>query len=175
MKAVALFPMVLLLALGDEDEVGMSQQEVGEFRITRERPNYKDFAFQVGFEQWKLRHDQFQIYNIVIAIKHQKRKHLDPEGYIEVWGDKKFIYSCSVPQTTEDSLGLRLKKRIETENAMLFFFRMNPRYIHESWFNYQVLRDDGSVEMNCLIRLADFARAVPAERHTPATRGRDKP
>ena len=88
--------------------------------------------------------------------------------------DSEFVVSCSVPQTAEDSLGLRLKKKVETENAMLFFFQMNPRYIEESWFNYQVLRDDGSVEMNCVIRLKDFVGVMPVEKLTPTTRGRDK-
>lgn len=172
---VVLLPVILLLVLGGEDEVVMSQQEVPDFNITRAKPNYKDFAFQVGFEQWKLMHDQFQIYNIVIAVKHEERKHIHPEGYVEVWGDKTFIYSCSVPQTTEDSLGLRLKKTIETENAMLFFFRLNPRYIDESWFGYPVLRDDGSSEMNCVIRLKDFVGIMPAENRTPTTRSPDEP
>lgn len=161
MKPFGPFPVILLLVLGGEDEVVMSEQEVPDFSVTRAQSNYKDFVFQVEYEPWKLMHDQFQIYNIVIAIKHEKRKHLDPEGYIEVWGDKKFIYSCSVPQTTEESLPMTLKKKVETENAMLFLFRMNPRYLHESWFNYQVLRDDGSVEMNCVIRLKDFVGLVP--------------
>lgn len=180
MKQLALFPVVLLpvilfLVLGGEDEVVMSHQEVPDFNITRAKPKYKDFAFQVAFEQRKLMHDQFQIYNIVIAIKHQKRKRLDSEGYTEVWDDKQFIYSCSVPQTTADSLPMSLRKKIDTESAMLFFFKMNPRYIHRSWFNYQVLRDDGSIEMNCLIRLKDFVEVVPAENLAPTTRSRDEP
>ncbi len=32
MKAFTLFPVALLLVLGGEDETGMSQQEVGQFR-----------------------------------------------------------------------------------------------------------------------------------------------
>ena len=37
----------------------------------------------------------------------------------------------------------------------------------ESWFNYQVLRDDGSVEMNCLIELVDFIEVPPSEGLMP--------
>ena len=170
MKPVALFPVALILMLGSADEVETSQQEVGDFNITRAVSNYKDFDFQVEWEPEKLKHGQFEIYDIVVAVKHGQRKHLSPEGYIEVWDGKQFIFSCSVPQATKNSLRLTMKKKVETENAMLFFFRVNPRYITDSWFNYQVLRDDGSVEMNCLVRLKDFVGGVPAEGHNPTMR-----
>ncbi|MCP4594061.1 MAG: hypothetical protein GY842_25285 [bacterium] len=168
MKMLTLVLIVPFLVLG------LSQYETPDLNITRDASKYGGFTFQVGFEQERVMHDRFQIYSIVIAIKHEEHRHLAQEGYVEVWGDKKFIYSCAVPQVTEGSLGLRLKEKVETPNAMLFFFRMNPRYIHESWFNYQVLRSDGSVERNCFIRLKDFIDVVPAKNLGATRDARDE-
>ena len=155
---VLLFSLVLLPFV-----LNLLQDEVPHFEITPKAIKYEDFTFQVGFEPMKLYHRQFQIYDIVISIRHQKRKNVNPEGYVEIWDGRRFVFSCSVPQAGEDALSVTLKKKIETRDAMLFFFLMNPGYIEESRFIYQVRRDDGSAEINCVIRLKDFIKVAPAE------------
>ncbi len=169
MKRFALISLVLLFVFGGKDEAGMSQEEVGDFNITRTVRNYRDFVFQVEFEQQGFSHGQYEMYHVVIAIKHDKRKHVNPAGYIEVWDDKQFIYCSKLPQTEESHLRMNLKKKLDTENAMLFYFQINPRYIKRSLFDYQVLRDDGRVEMNCVVRLKDFVEVAPSERLAPKT------
>jgi hypothetical protein len=156
MKSFTILLPILLLRIGGEERVGASGQEVPEINITNTVSHYRDFAFQVGFMQEELRHENFQIYDFVIAITCGNRKNLASVGYIEVWDDSQFVCSSSVQHADESSLPLSLKKKVETKNALLFFFRMNPHYVKESRFTYQVLRDDGSVEMNCLLRVKDF-------------------
>ncbi len=147
------FLIVIVMA-----SVVASEAEVPNFKITPKQAQYKDVAFQVLFEEQKLMHDQWKSYSVVVCVSPGKRTVLYKEGYIEVWGCKQFIYSSSLPRTTADMLPDNLKRQIKAKEPILFWFSINPEFARESRFIYQVLRDDGSVEMNCVIELKEFVK-----------------
>jgi hypothetical protein len=149
--------------IAEKRDSATTESEVPEFKITPKQTQYRDFGFQVLFEEQKLMHDQWKICWVVVSISPGKRKVLDKEGYMEVWDRKHFIYSSSLPQTTVDMVPDSLKKEIKGKTPFLFLFSINPEFAGESWFNYQVLRDDGSGEMNCKIGLREFLK-LPTRR-----------
>lgn len=141
----------LILALASA-----SPAEVPDFPINPKQTRYRDFSFAVRHEKRKLTHSQFEIYRVLVSIIPGKRKELDREAYIEVWNDKEFVYSSTIPKTTPDSVSVNMRKTVPATDSMLFSFDINPKFVKKTWFNYQILRDDGSVEMNCIIHLDDF-------------------
>jgi len=145
--------IVVLLA-----QFTVPEGETLEFKITSKQLRYKDFEFSVLFEEEKLAHEQWKIYWIVICIDTGKNKEFQQEGHIEVWGNKKFIYGSLLHRTKIDNLPSNLRNQIKSKNPILFSFSINPEFLNESWFGYQVLRDDGTVEMNCLIELKEFVK-----------------
>ncbi|MFH1621849.1 MAG: hypothetical protein ABIA97_01850 [Candidatus Omnitrophota bacterium] len=146
--------------------------------ITPQKLNYKDFFFSVYYEKEDPRHDAFEIYRVVIAISPGKRKHIDEKAYLEVWNDDSFVYSDTLEKVKADDLTITLRKKLKESETLLFFFRINPDFLKETWFSYQIIPDeehgkvvsyekDGALvketftegcffEMDCVLLLKDF-------------------
>jgi hypothetical protein len=161
MKLIALLSQAFLLFAGREGSDEAARSETPEVYITRAARSYSDFTFQLEFRREELPRKRFQIYQVVVAIRPGKRARIAPVGYVEVWREGEFAYSCEIPQAPVADLPEVMKTQLPAGGAMLFSYRINPKYVQDSWFNYQVLRDDGSVEMNCVIRLREFLDNAP--------------
>lgn len=147
------FPaMILMTCLASADG------EVPDWEIRPDRNRYKDYEFQVLFEQDNLRHSQWKSYRLVVCVSSTKRRVVNRNGYIEIWSGDNFVYSSSLPETTIDQIPDGLRRRIHIKEPLLFSFRVNLQLADKSWFNYQVCRDDGSVEVNCRIQLIEFVK-----------------
>lgn len=130
--------------------------EIPDFYVTPHKLSYDDFRFAVDFENRHLMHNQFEIYTIAISVIPGSRKTIRLDGYLEVWQDNTFVYGSTLQPAKHNSISITLRQKIKDPNAIVFLFDLNPHYITKSWFNYQIVNDDGSVQMNCVIRLGDF-------------------
>ncbi|MCE5333207.1 MAG: hypothetical protein LLG06_01320 [Desulfobacteraceae bacterium] len=137
--------------------------EVPDFSITPQQSSYEGFRFAVNFEKQQLMHNQFESYIVAISISPGPRKTIRQNGNIVVWQDTTFVYSSSLQSVEQKYIPITLRQKITDPNAIIFAFDINPRYIDASWFNYQIIRNDGSVEMNCPIRLRDFISVPKAK------------
>ena len=136
----------------------MPATEVPDFNITPKQPDYKDFHFEVYWEPEKLMHNQYEIYRVAIYISPGARTNIDRNSYLAVLNDRIFICSAELAPSPLESVPINLRK-IKDRKTMLYTFRINPDFIQRSWFNYQIVMQDGSVEMNCELHLSDF---IPA-------------
>ena len=141
----------------------VSFAEVPNFAITPHQSSYKDFRFSVEYIK---QHDKHEILTVVISVVPSNRNKIDQDGYIQIWHNKKFVYSSSVHRTEKDSIPYRLRQKLQDNNKILFTFNINPDCINGSWFNYQIFSDDGSVEMNCIIKLKDFIEVTNGRQIT---------
>ena len=129
--------------------------EIPDFHISPEQNNYKGFGFEVYIQKQNLMHKEFEICDVVIAITPEKRKIVNRDIWIEVWDDKQFVYSSVLNETSYKMLTDSIQKKIKNKKALLFEFRLNPKYMNSTWISYQV-EDGDEVEMNCLIKLKDY-------------------
>ncbi len=158
-KYFALFAVLFVFAL-------LAYAEVPDFNISRKQKNYNGFRFEVYTHKRDLMHKQFEIYDVVVAITPSKRKNIEHNISAEVWDDRQFIYSATLTEDRYENLSLNIQKKIKDKKALLFFFQINPKFAKKTWLNYQIVRNDGSVEMNCVITLKDYIKLA----NQPCTR-----
>jgi len=138
--------------------IGPSEREVPDSRITAEKPVCGGLEFAVVWEPVKLMHTEFEIYKIVIVVSGNPVPQVRTGGYIEVWNAREFLYASEIPIVNKAAIPDGLRGKITSKETLLFTFSLNPRFLRDNWFNYQVTGKDGAVEVNCLVRLGDFIR-----------------
>lgn len=136
--------------------VGLAFGEVGEVDISPSQNAYEGVKFSVLTEKETVHHNQFEIDTVVVAVQPGTRTSLAKTAYVEIWDGKQFVSGTGTSAVGLDQVPSSLREGIGGKALLLFVIRINPKFASASWINYQILRPDGSVEMNCIIHLKDF-------------------
>jgi hypothetical protein len=127
--------------------------------ITPEKSEHAGVRFAVFTEPQKLMHDQFRIFWVVIAITPADKNTASSTAHVDVWDDNQFVYAHILQSCKPDDIPDNLKKQINTKEALLFWFSINPMYLKKTWFSYQIARNKPDGEpTDCVIQLGNFIK-----------------
>ena len=131
--------------------------------ITPNNPEHAGVRFAVLTEPQVLMHDQFRQSWVVVALTPTDQSALSPTAYVEVWDGNKYVYSGVLPSCTPTVIPISLRKQVETDGTILFSFKINPSYLTNTRFYYQIENDDPDGDpINCVILFGNYMKAQQA-------------
>ena len=105
-------------------------------------------------------HDQFQQSWVVVAVTSTNTGTMSPTAFVEVWDDNQYVYSGAIPSCKASEIPDNLRKQVEADRTVLFSFEINPAYLSNSRFSYQIEANGPDDEpTDCVIFLGKYIEA----------------
>ena len=128
--------------------------------ITPENPEHAGVRFAVFTEPQKLMHDQFRELWVVVAVTSTNTGTMSPTAIVEVWDGNQYVYSGDIPSCKPTEISDTLRKQVESDGTVLFSFKINPAYLNNSRFYYQIENYGPDAEpTNCVILFGNYMKA----------------
>lgn len=145
--------------------------------ITPENTEHAGVRFAVFTEPQILMHDQFRQLWVVVAVTSTNTGTMCPTAFVEVWDGNQYVYSGDIPSCKPTEISDSLRKQVETDGTVLFSFKINPAYLSNSRFCYQIESDDPDGEpTNCFILFGNYMKAQQSvPEYPPQSVGSSEP
>ena len=128
--------------------------------ITPDMPEHAGVRFAVFSEPQKLMHDQFRQLWVVVAITPTDNRTLQQTASVGVWDDNQYVYSGAIPSCKPSDIPDNLRKQVEADKTILFSFMINPAYLSNTRFSYQIEANDPDDEpTDCVIHFGKYIEA----------------
>jgi len=128
--------------------------------ITPNNPEHAGVRFAVFTEPQKLMHDQFRQLWVVVALTPTDKSSMQQTAFVGVWNDNQYVYSGAIPSCKPSDIPDNLRKQVEADRTILFSFKINPAYLSNSRFSYQIEANGPDDEpTDCVIFLGKYIEA----------------
>ena len=128
--------------------------------ITPEYNEHAGVRFAVFTEPQMLKHDQFRESWVVVTVTPTDKSAMSQTAYVEVWDGNQHVYSGDLPSCKPTDIPDSLRKQVEADGTILFSFRINPTYLTNTRFFYQIENDAPDGEPTyCVILFGNYMKA----------------